>query len=468
MGYSRKYKKKIFQAVVVVLLLIVAIIGSLQVGQVKELFSQAAYNPANFYIDAQAIIGNMPRPWRNLAQGGEDHAWRLQPLAKQVSALYPKYIRLDHIYDFYDVVTGSPGNLSLDFSKLDLVLADIRAVGATPFIALSYMPPAISQGSVLDQPVNYADWQYLVQKTIEHISGNQGFDNVYYEVWNEPDLFGSWKYYGEKNYLNLYAAAAQGANQAKNVRSFKLGGPATTALYKNWVESLMQFTTDNQLRLDFISWHQYTNDLDQYKRDMTDARNFAASFPKYDGVIEYLITEWGHDSNNNSGYDSKYSAAHTVAGAINMVGVVDHAFVFEIQDGKDPNGQSNWGRWGLFTATAYGAQAKPRYFGLKMLDSIADQRLQILGQGSMVKGLAAKNDDGNIQVVIANFDPKGINREAVPITYQNINPGNYLVKTRYLSGKTTTIKTTTEITELQTIVAMPPNDVALVELLLQP
>jgi len=468
MKLKKNHRREIFQGLIVFFLILVTIVAATQIKTIKDFFSEAAYNPANFYVDAQAMIGNMPRPWRNLAQGGEDHAWRLQPITSQVAALQPEYIRLDHIYDFYDVVTGSPGNLSLDFSKLDLVLNDIRAVGATPFISLSYMPPAISKGDIVDRPVNYSDWQYLTQKTIEHISGRLGFENVYYEVWNEPDLFGSWKYYGEKNYLNLYAASARGAVQAKNTKSFKLGGPATTGLYENWVKALMKFATENQLKLDFISWHRYTNDLDQYKRDMVNVRGWTTEFPKYNGTIEFLITEWGHDSNNNTGYDSRYGAAHTVAAAINLVGTVERAFVFEIQDGSDPNKQNHWGRWGLFTAQTGGSQAKPRYTGLKMLDSLANQRIQVMGQGSMIKGLAAKTDSGNIQIVLANFDPRGTNQEAVPITYQNITPGKYLLKTKYLSGKNATVQVATDAAELRATIPMAANEVAFVELSPQP
>lgn len=462
---NQRIKSEVFRGMFVFGLIIVAIIGAWQTQTIKDFVSQASYNPANFYVDTQSILGTLSRPWRNLAQGGEDHNWRLEPIAPYIRDLRPNYIRIDHIYDFYDIVQGSSGNLSFDFSKLDMILNDIRNVGARPFISLSYMPPAISAGNIVDKPINYNDWQLLVEKTIEHVSGAMGFDNVYYEVWNEPDLFGEWKYYGNKNYLDLYAAAARGAAAANNVSSFKFGGPATTALYKNWVEALLTMATEQNLRLDFISWHRYSNDIDQYNSDILNIQKWLRAFPKFDGLIEYHITEWGQDSKNNPSYDTQYSAAHTVATAIQMIGVIDSAFVFEIQDGNDPAGQEYWGRWGLFTSTLSGQKPKPRYYGLKMLDSIDGQRLQLLGQGSMIKGIATKTAKNVIQMVIANFDPKAKNQEAVPITYQNINPGNYLVKTQYLSGKSTVIETATDSANLRTTVLMPVNDVAFVELL---
>ena len=145
------------------------LVGVSQIDQVREFFSQASGYPADLRVDTRGILGPMPRPWRYLAQGGEDHAWRIGGLIPQVKSLNPEYIRLDHIYDFYDIVQGSPGNITFNFSKFDPVIDDILATGAKPYIALSYMPPAISSGDITDPPVRWEDWQLTIQKTIEHI-----------------------------------------------------------------------------------------------------------------------------------------------------------------------------------------------------------------------------------------------------------------------------------------------------------
>ena len=76
----------------------------------------------------------------------------------------------------------------------------------------------------------------MVQRTIEHYSGEKGIANVYYEVWNEPDLFGKWTMGGNKDYKKLYLYASRGAQAARVSQTFKFGGPATTGLYKNWLD----------------------------------------------------------------------------------------------------------------------------------------------------------------------------------------------------------------------------------------
>lgn len=439
-----------------------AAVSQLQV--VREFLSRASGEPANLVVDTQAVLGPMPRPWRNLAQGGEGYDWRMKPLVTQVKALNPEYVRLDHIYDFYDIVKGTPGNLTFDFSKFDAVLDDIQAAGAKPYIALSYMPPAIAEGDIVSKPKRWEDWQLTVQKTIEHVSGTRKTADVYYEVWNEPDLFGGWKYYGDKNYLTLYDYSARGAANARGVQPFKLGGPAITALYKNWFDAILSFAVKKNIRLDFFSWHRYNLKIDQYREDMADANNWLQAYPQLEPTLELHITEWGHDSNNNPGYDTNLGAAHTVAGSIEMINVVERAFAFEIQDGKGPEGKEFWGRWGLFTHQDAGAKAKPRYAAMRMLDRISDQRLQLLGKGSWVKAMAARDPDGNTEVIIANYDEFGRHSEDVPLRFDNIQPGAYRISTEYLGGRRQVTNVATDAAALQTTIVMPANSVAFVEL----
>jgi len=466
----KKRKQNRFQLIstflVLILLAAATVLGATQLAIVREFFTFASTpEPANIAINAQGILGPLPRPWRNLAQGGEEASWQIAPVADKVRALQPEYIRIDHIYDFYEPVQGSPGNITFDFTKLDAMLNDIEAVGAKPYIAISYMPPALGGRDIVSSPARYEDWQLVVQKTIEHISGKRGTADVYYEVWNEPDLFGDWKYFGDKNYLNLYSAAARGAQQARGVQPFKIGGPATTGFYKNWYDALAEHVVANNLRLDFISWHRYDISLTQFQEDLLDIRTWAEKYPQLTPTLEFHITEWGHDSENNDGYDTKYGAAHTVAAAIEMINIVERAFVFEIQDGKDPNNKEYWGRWGLLTHQDFGSTPKPRYQALRMLDSLGEQRVQLLGKGTFIKAAASKSIDGEYRVVLANFDVKARNVEQVPITIYNLEPGNYLVKKEYLGKTGTTESILIDTKPLQFILPMAPLDIAKVSIM---
>jgi xylan 1,4-beta-xylosidase len=459
-------KKRLILSAVTLLLITVALLGALfSFNTIQELLTRASYEPANIVVSVNSNLGMLPKPWRNLAQGGEDHEWRLQPLAGQVKKLKPEYIRLDHVFDFYDIVSGSPGNVQMDYSKIDPLLDDIIATGAKPYISLSYMPAAIASSDLVSTPQRYEDWQFICQQLIQHISGTRGISDVYYEVWNEPDLFGGWKYGGKKNYLTLYTYAARGAANARGVQPFKIGGPATTALYKNWFDALAKHVIENNLRLDFFSWHRYHTDVDQYRKDMTEVKAWIQQYPQLEPTLEFHITEWGPDSENNAVYDGNYSGAHAVATSIEMIGTIQRAFLFEIQDGKSPEGKEYWGRWGLFTHKDFGAKAKPRYRALQILERLGEERLVLLGKGTFVKAVASRFiDTGVVTIVLANFDPWGRNIESVPVSLLDLEPGLYNVTTTFLTKSPITQKLSVEEGALKFTVPMVAQEVAAVEI----
>ena len=441
------------------------ILGVMNLNTIREYFIGASGEPANLVVDVSAVLGPMPRPWRNLAQGGEDKNWRMNSIAEKVKVLNPEYIRLDHIYDFYEPVRREGDQLVFDFSRLDLIIDDILAVGAKPYISISYTPgPIAPDGNITGMPTNLSEYQVIVQRTIEHLSKTRAIEGVIYEVWNEPDLFGEFRVYGRKNYLELYGAAARGAQAAvvNGARPFQFGGPATTALYKNWIDGLATFAIENNYRLDFISWHRYDRSAEVYRQDVANVRAWLASYPQLFGV-QLHITEWGHDSTIDPGYDTIFGAAHTGAIALDMVGQVDRAFVFEIQDGKDPSGQEYWGRWGILTHQDFGSRLKPRYKMLQFLDRLADQRLQLLGKGSWVKAVAAKNGE-QVQVAIVNYDPAGTNLEQVPVTFTNIDTLSYDLTIQYFEGQTMqkTIATTSGQLSVGTTIPMQANSAVFV------
>jgi len=448
-------KLKIFGLIV----LIVGLIISLDLGKkVSQLLSEASAKKAEIVVEADKELGKMPRPWNSYGQGGETSDGMLQTAVSQMKSLSPDYIRIDHIYDFYEVVQKENGSLRFSFDKLDKEVEAILASGAKPFLALSYMPPAMAN-NVTDQPNNWGEWQALVKATIEHYSGkqNKNISNVYYEVWNEPDLFGNWKMSGEKNYLELYRQSAIAAEKAGNVQPFKLGGPATTGLYKNWTEGLFKFINDENLRFDFVSWHRYSLNPDGFVQDVESLSRILSRYPRL-ALKERVISEWGPDAKNHPAYDNQIGAAHAVAAAREMLGIINKAIVFEIKDGLNPEGKAFWGRWGLMTHEKTGLQLKPRYKAFLWLNEIGETRVRLTGEGSFVKGIAAKKGE-EIQINLVNFDPYNAHQEAVPVIVKNLPPGNYQVVRQDFEGK----KLTTEVTITQGTwagqVLLGPNDI---------
>lgn len=431
------------------------------------LWSEAIGVEANLIVNTQTRLPGAARPWAHLAQGGEDLSGNMiGPVVGQTKALSPQTIRIDHIYDGYGVVSrDGSGQLIFNFSRLDEVVNSIRQTGAAPMVSLSYMPPAISSGDITDKPRDWNEWTTVVQKTIEHYSGTLNIANMTYEVWNEPDLFGKWKLYGDKNYLTLYEWAAMGANRAKVEQNFSFGGPATTGAFEDWTRKLLDLAAQKNLRLDFLSWHRYSLDLAAYEDDRIMVRKTLNQYPKFSGNTQLYITELGPSSETDLVNDSTLAAAHLAAVVAEDGGEIGRFYTFEIVDGKDPGGKNFWGRWGLLTHPDTGLEVKPRYRVLQMLNRLEGDRLAVEGEGSWVKAMAAKAADGVIRVMVVNYDQYGRHMETAPLLFSGLTPGNYRA-TRTLLGGGTRTEAVSAGTDggLRLLLELPAQTVMLVEL----
>jgi len=401
--------------------------------QSVTLLTRAFGKPANIIVHASIPLEPISSDFYHaFAQGGEEGENMLDAVTSETKALSPKIIRIDHIYDHFDVVKKNGSNLEYNWGKLDQIVTAILSTGAKPMFALSYMPSAIAKdGVIINAPNDWNEWAQVVQKTVERYSGrgSKNLSGIYYEVWNEPDLaqFGSWKMGGEKSYLTLYRYAAIGASNAQNVNGYYLGGPSTTGLYKNWILGL----TNSGLRVDFYSWHTYQADPLKY---IEDQRNFTSwLIDRPTAMIKpTLITEFGITGAKSKLYDSTYAVAHTAAVIRQLIsGGPKYLFSFELKDGP---GQQSGDGWGLVTHQDNGKRKKARYSIYSFLDQMVGTRLQVTGEGSWVTGFASKQEK-SIRLLLVNFVKGGSHSEEVPVTFTDLEPGNYTYKERVLFGR---------------------------------
>lgn len=399
-----------------------------------DLRSSASGTPANIVVKTSQTQGNLPTSlWQNYAQGGEEPSDMIGPLVRQISLLQPKLIRIDHLYDYFGVYLGPN---QYDFSRLDKVIDSIEATGATPLLSVSYTPASMSKnGQVAGEPTDYNLWYNLVKATAKRYSLEKNIPGIYYEVGNEPDLFGGWHYAKSPNYLQLYNVTSKAIVEGAGTAFYKIGGPATTAYYDNWAKSLLAYVNTNNLRLDFLSWHDYKKDPLDFEKNIEKANALLSQYPKYNS-IERLITELGINSEPDKSYDTNVSAIHTLATITRLAGKVHRIFHFELVDGQTvrPDGSSGWG---LLTHPSQGAKPKPRYDALVFANKLTGQRLALDGEGSWVSALASKTPT-SFQLLLVNYDYKSSHDETFPVSFQELTPGNYEIKTANLNGQINT------------------------------
>lgn len=459
LSYLIRNKKTLF----VLLLLILSLPLTYRLGQkAVELFISATYKPASLVVSVDRPLRPIRPIWNGVAQGHEESEQRLDKSAPYLRGAGIKYVRIDHLYDGFGVVSRQDGRLSYDWSKLDLLVGDIVAAGAVPFFSLSYMPPEISRGDILDLPRDWGEWGQVIAATVARYSRDYkgGLNNVIYEVWNEPDLFGGWKMYGEKNYTTMYITASRAAAAVPGTKPFKIGGPATTGYYPAWVDGFYK-KLDEQVRIDFFSWHRYSADVDDFIKDAESAR--AQIAPEITRPQDLYISEWGVNAERGSAYDSRWAGAHFLAVITALEDTaIDMALAFEVQDGVQADTQFHGG-WGMLTNPKFGpVLKKPRFRALEMVSKLTGDKLTVAGQGSFVTGLAAMDSSGTTRVLAVNYDKNGRHQEVFPLTLAGLSNASYLVTEETLSGRI--VKNELVPTEgiLRREIALSPSDAVLV------
>lgn len=434
-----KWGKKNVRALIILAVLLITLPWTLSLAQSAwRLVTGAFYQPASIVVSADQAQGELRQIWQAVAQGYEKEEGKDLRLLGAVPLLRNarvKYIRIDHVFDGYEVVGRQGGRLTYNWSKLDGMVGDIVSAGAVPYFSLSYMPGEISRSDILDLPREWGEWGQVVAALVARYSRDYrgGLDNVIYEVWNEPDLFGGFKMYGDKNYTQLYTVASNAAVGVVGTKPFKIGGPATTGFYPAWVDGFYN-KLDARVRIDFFSWHRYSADVEDFVEDARAARERMA--PQISRPQDLYISEWGVNPERSSAYDGRWAAAHYLAVNRALTGsAVDLALAFEVQDG--PHAETKFhGGWGMLTHPKFGPVVKkPRFVALEMLSQMEGSRLAVSGEGTYVTAIAARAPGGIVRVLVVNYDQKGQHQEVVPVTVTGLGLATYEVKEEYLSGR---------------------------------
>jgi hypothetical protein len=322
-----------------------------------------------------------------LAQGGEsaDPAF-FDNIRSTGSDLGPGLVRLDNIFNFYDIVQrGADGLITYRWDKLDTVLQGVRAMGKEALICLSYMPETLSitGSSRVMPPASYDEWAALVTATVKHVNidrNAQGAPGVrYWEVWNEPDQWGFWQApYPE--YLHLYDVTVQAALAGDP--TIKLGGPSVSYFSTDHLGEFLeherwQVQMGLPARVDFLSWHSYGKAPEEVAADIRHIRKILEGYPQFSPEIfitEFNVLQGGAGDTSANGYTD------TVQGAIAFLSSIesmqreglDRAFLFELKDGRGAT--SYWGRWGILTNDG---QPKPIYYALKAFQKRPKYRMPV-------------------------------------------------------------------------------------------
>ena len=320
----------------------------------------------------------------------------------QVSSIGLNMVRVDHVFDdaFYHLVNDSSGTITYNFTDLDKLILPMVKSGITPFISLSYTPSALGS-NVNGPPTSDSAWAAVVSAMVTHYAG-LGYTGWDWEVWNEPDLSGSWSG-TEAQYEAMYAAAATAVHSADSTA--KVGGPAVFNLSDSWTNTFLSYLQANpSIPFDFLSYHSYnTTNFSSSTTAQADLANYGFS------NVPIYVTEWNNSTSmtegTGSGSDTNSSeggASYAAARLYTALGSdASKVFWFSPVDGYTPDDTFD-GDLGMVTENGH-RKAVGNVFW--MYSQLAPTELTATVSGAnageqAVYGVASKNSSANETTVL--------------------------------------------------------------------
>jgi hypothetical protein len=402
--------------------------------------ARAAGSTASFSASYTATTGTTISASQllNGSEGGylsmENLHWYTQETG-QISSLGLKSVRVDHIFDdaFYHLVNkNSSGTITYDFTDLDKQILPMVKSGITPFISLSNMSAALGSDNN-GPPTSDTAWGAAVSAVVSHFAGlgDTGWD---WEVWNEPDISGSWTG-TQAQYDAMYAAAASAVKAADSTA--KVGGPAVYNLSSSFTGAFLSYLQANpSIPLDFFTYHSY------YATDFSSSTTAAADLTSYGrGGVPVYITEWNNSTSmtegSGSGSDTNSSeggASYAAARLYTALGsAASKVFWFSPVDGYTPS-NTFAGDLGMVTENGH-RKAVGNVFW--MYSQLAPTQLSATVSGAnagetQVYGVASKDTGTNTTTVLlwnntATDTSTSVSLTSLPYTSSNFSVTQTLV-----------------------------------------
>ena len=216
----------------------------------------------------------------------------------------------EHLVDISDIFPDWSKNpdkeSSYDFRETDLYIKTLIEAGSEPFYRLGQTIENQTAAKYnIFPPKDYKKWAKICEHIIRHY--NEGwadgfhYNIQYWEIWNEADLdqsSGRWqtepRTWGGpiEEFHKMYAIAAKHLKAC--FPDFKIGGPSYCRIQgtKTYFPQFFQYMRDNEVPIDFVSWHKYGAEPSVYLMEADLIRGWMKEYGYADA--ELILNEWNY------------------------------------------------------------------------------------------------------------------------------------------------------------------------------
>ena len=389
-------------------------------------------------VDATRMRGGVPRGLVGLSQGGGMADYE-DATAQKLKEGGFRWFRMDNVFTSI-LKKNKDDELVHDWNDFDRRVDFIYKIGAEPILAVSYMPQvldAVKNNDRQSAPKDYTVWEELCFQAAKR-SLERGKRIPFWEVWNEvntgwlkpgPEDVGSeafQKLYAQalghaqtnqavvrrfEAYCKLYRATAHGLRRAD--AAAKVGGPALASgpmenskdcghcsHGKGFARGLMLWCQQENLPLDFVSWHEYFQSPETIVKEAQAFRNYLADFPALkQSVGSMMITEWNEAWWPDRPQDHELGAAwcaNTLTRAF-IPAHIDRPCFFYVKQG-------DMGFRGDYSLLMKDNIPKASYNVAKIFNGLSGSWLTLSGTDADVSGVAAWDaEQARLAIVLVNF-----------------------------------------------------------------
>ena len=184
---------------------------------------------------------------------------------------------------------------SYDFEITDVYLKTIRKAGSQVFYRLGNKIEHTVKKYGSNPPKDFRKWAVICEHIIRHYTEGwaNGFrwEMPYWEIWNEPDNVPICWTGTMEQFRDLFRITAK--HLKKNFPHLKIGGPA----FAEWtvdsgVRDFLKDMRENEVPLDFLSWHTYSRQIGDYPRRIRIVRKALDEFGYTE--TESILNEWNY------------------------------------------------------------------------------------------------------------------------------------------------------------------------------
>lgn len=348
---------------------------------------------------------------------------------------------------------GHTGHFSYDWQVVDRTLDWFRSHGVKPYISIDAAPSILggtvepfageklrtamsrSAGFHPEMPNDLNAWAVIVEDFVHHVLCEHKTKVPWWGVWNEPDQPGFWSGTVE-DYLKLYEATVLAVKRVD--RNAKVGGPESSGLHEPWVEALIKYCGRKDLPLDFVSYHDYSGDLNtpelvRAKVDrLTTGANLKTPMPIVIGEFNWSAgnlykPDWPR-FHRDFWHIKAFGAAYTTAFLARMVDLPAlELMVWSHTHYGDPHA----GGWAAAQLIGPNREQWAPYNALKGWRAVTGDRV-LHTERNLSPGVFAaattNSETYSIGIVLANYGYAQRQTRSITITLNNLPPGVWLLQ----------------------------------------